>query len=89
MADPTRTAMIIISDFEEGGNTSTLAQRVSRLVESGVRMIGCAALVDGSTDATGSSYNVGIAKQLVAVGMRIAPVSPVQLARWVGEVLRD
>lgn len=39
-------------------------------------------------DVTGVSYNVGVPRQLAAVGMRVAPVSPVQLARWVGEVLR-
>gem|GEM_PF-3960294 len=39
-------------------------------------------------DVTGVSYNVGVTRKLAAVGMRVAPVSPVQLARWVGEVLR-
>lgn len=89
VTDPTRTAMIIVSDFEEGGSTSGLIQRVSSLMDSGVHMIGCAALVDGDDTGGGTFYNVSVARQLVAVGMRIAPVTPVQLARWVGEVLRD
>jgi uncharacterized protein with von Willebrand factor type A (vWA) domain len=91
ITDPTRTAMVVISDFEEGGSVPTLVSRVRDLVESGVRVLGCAALTDGdgSSDAgTGVAYNVGVTRQLAAVGMRVAPVSPVQLARWVGEVLR-
>ncbi|HIW92517.1 MAG TPA: VWA domain-containing protein [Candidatus Corynebacterium avicola] len=94
VTDPTRTAMVVISDFEEGGSVPMLISRVRDLVESGVRMLGCAALTDGDTSSggadsvTGVSYNVGVTRQLAAVGMRVAPVSPVQLARWVGEVLR-
>lgn len=94
VTDPTRTAKVVISDFEEGGSVPALVGRVRDLVESGVRMLGCAALTDGDTSSggadrvTGVSYNVGVARQLAAVGMRVAPVSPVQLARWVGEVLR-
>ncbi|WP_297004561.1 DUF5682 family protein [uncultured Corynebacterium sp.] len=96
ITDPTRTAMVVISDFEEGGSVTALVGRVRDLVESGVRMLGCAALADGDTGSgaggtghgtTGVAYNVGVTRQLAAVGMRVAPVSPVQLARWVGEVL--
>lgn len=89
VTDPTRTAVIVVSDFEEGGPVDTLVVRVRDLVESGVRMLGCAALTDGDAGSggTGVAYNVGITRQLAAVGMRVAPVSPVELARWVGEVL--
>lgn len=90
ITDPTRTAMVVISDFEEGGSVTLLVSQVRDLVESGVRVLGCAALTDGDAGSgtTGVAYNVGVTRQLAAVGMRVAPVSPVQLARWVGEVLR-
>lgn len=95
VTDPTRTAMVVVSDFDEGGSVTSLLAGVHRLVESGVRMLGCAALADDDgTDgkangqaAGGVTYNVGVTRRLAAAGMRVAPVSPVELARWIGDVL--
>lgn len=53
------------------------------LAESGVHLIGCAALDDGGA----AVYNVAIAEAVAAAGMRVASLSPLQLARWVGEAL--
>lgn len=80
---PSRTAIIVVSDFDEYGPVSRLVQQVRNLAESGVHLIGCAAL-----DDTGAAvYNVGIAQAIAAAGMRVASLSPMQLARWVAEVL--
>ncbi|MDO5374401.1 MAG: VWA domain-containing protein, partial [Corynebacterium glutamicum] len=80
---PTRTAIIVVSDFDEYGPVVRLVQQVRNLAESGVHLIGCAAL-----DDTGAAvYNVGVAESVAAAGMRVASLSPMQLARWVAEVL--
>lgn len=81
---PARTAMILVTDFEEYGPVSELVHRVRSLAESGVHLIGCAALNDSGE----AVHNVAVAQQVAAAGMRVASLSPLQLARWVGEVLR-
>lgn len=81
---PQRTLCVLISDFEEGGSVGDLEAEVTALHESGVHLMGCAAL-----DDTGAAvYNVGIAQRVAAAGMRVAAVSPLQLAQWVGDVVR-
>lgn len=80
---PARTALMVISDFEEGGSVGELLAGIRRLADSGVHLIGCAAL-----DDTGqAAFNVGISRAVAEAGMRVASLSPMQLARWVGEVL--
>ena len=80
---PTRTALVLVSDFAEGGSVDELVHGVRSLAESGVHLIGCAALDDEGA----AVYNVAIAEAVAAAGMRVASLSPLQLARWVGEVL--
>lgn len=78
---PSKTMVVVISDFEEGGSVGPLLTEVRELVNSGVHVLGCASL-----DERGAPrYNVGIASQLVAAGMPIAALSPLELARWVAE----
>lgn len=81
--NPNKTALILVSDFEEWGGVTKLTSAIRSLAESGVKLIGCAAL----DDAGKAVYNVGIAESVAAAGMRVASVTPMQLARWVGEVL--
>lgn len=81
---PSRTLCVIVSDFEEWGSPAPLLAEVAALHTSGVKLMGCAALSDSGE----AVYNVGVAQQLAGVGMRVAAVSPVDLARWVGDVVR-
>ncbi|WP_406315955.1 DUF5682 family protein [Streptosporangium sp. NBC_01639] len=81
---PSRTLVVVISDFEEGYPLGGLLGEVRSLVSSGVRLLGCAAL-DGSG---APRYSVPVARQLVAAGMPVAALSPLALARWVGDRLR-
>ncbi|MGW4023860.1 DUF5682 family protein [Streptomyces sp. NPDC005009] len=81
---PNRTLMVVVSDFEEGGPVDGLLTEVGSLVSSGVHLLGCAAL---SGDGT-PRYSVPVARRLVAAGMPVAALSPLSLARWVGERLR-
>ncbi|MFE4054716.1 VWA domain-containing protein, partial [Streptomyces sp. NPDC059096] len=81
MTVPSRTLTVLISDFEEGGPVSPLLAEVRALVDSGCRVLGCASLDDRGRPR----YSVGVAGQLVGAGMPVAALSPLELARWVGE----
>jgi uncharacterized protein with von Willebrand factor type A (vWA) domain len=81
---PSRTLVVVVSDFEEGYPLGGLLGEVRSLAASGVHLMGCAAL-----DDTGAPrYSVPVARQLVAAGMPVAALSPLALARWVGDRLR-
>ncbi|MFD9390074.1 DUF5682 family protein [Streptomyces sp. NPDC060000] len=78
---PSRTLVVVISDFEEGYPLGGLLSEVRALVGAGCHVLGCASL-----DDTGRPrYSTGVAGQLVTAGMPVAALSPLELARWVGE----
>ncbi|PBC70748.1 VWA domain containing CoxE-like protein [Streptomyces sp. TLI_235] len=81
---PSRTLVVVVSDFEEGYPLGGLLGEVRALASSGVHLMGCAALDDTGTPR----YSVPVARQLVAAGMPVAALSPLALARWVGDRLR-
>ncbi|MEU6122758.1 DUF5682 family protein [Streptomyces sp. NPDC047123] len=78
---PSRTLVVLISDFEEGGPVGPLLSEVRALVDAGCHVLGCASLDDEGRPR----YAPGVAGQLVAAGMPVAALSPLELARWVGE----
>ncbi|MCZ4099316.1 DUF5682 family protein [Streptomyces sp. H39-C1] len=78
---PSRTLVVVISDFEEGYPLGGLLSEVRSLVGAGCHVLGCASL----DDAGRPRYSTGVAGQLVAAGMPVAALSPLELARWVGE----
>lgn len=80
---PTRTMVVVISDFEEGGPIGPLLAEVRALVDAGVHLLGCASLDDSGA----ARFSVGIARQLAGAGMPIAALSPLELARWIAEQL--
>ncbi|WP_162832984.1 DUF5682 family protein [Streptomyces sp. CB09001] len=78
---PSRTLVVVVSDFEEGYPLGGLLAEVRALVGAGCHVLGCASL-----DDTGRPrYSTGVAGRLVAAGMPVAALSPLELARWVGE----
>lgn len=81
---PSRTLVVVVSDFEEGAPLGGLLGEVRALASSGAHLLGCAALDDTGTPR----YSVSVARQLVAAGMPVAALSPLELARWVGDRLR-
>lgn len=81
---PSRTLVVVVSDFEEGGPVGGLLAEVRALAASGAHLLGCAALDDSGAPR----YSVPVARQLVAAGMPVAALSPLALARWVGDRLR-
>nr|WP_222108389.1 DUF5682 family protein [Streptomyces cupreus] len=78
---PSRTLVVVVSDFEEGYPLGELLAEVRALVGAGCQVLGCASL----DDAGRPRYSTGVAGQLVAAGMPVAALSPLELARWVGE----
>jgi hypothetical protein len=81
---PSRTLLVLLSDFEEGGRPARMLAEARALVQAGVRCLGLAALGDDAAPR----YSVPMAEQLVAAGVPVAALSPLELARWVGEQLR-
>ncbi|MFE2721862.1 DUF5682 family protein [Kitasatospora sp. NPDC059327] len=81
---PSRTLVAVISDFEEGGPIGGLLAQTRALVDSGCHLLGCAALDDTGV----ARYSKAVAGRLVAAGMPVAALSPLELARWVGEKVR-
>ena len=73
--------IVLVSDFEEGFSTGELLYEVQNLAATGAKLLGLASL-----DAGGKPrYHKGIASQLVAAGMPVAALSPMEVARWVRE----
>ena len=81
---PSRTLVVVVSDFEEGYPIGGLLGEVRTLAGSGAHLLGCAALDDSGAPR----YSVPVAQQLAAAGMPVAALSPLALARWVGDRLR-
>ncbi|MFF3857255.1 DUF5682 family protein [Micromonospora sp. NPDC002575] len=81
---PSRTIVAVVSDFEEGYPLAGLLGEVRTLASAGVHLLGCAALNDRGVPC----YSVPVAEQLVAAGMPVAALSPLELARWVGDRVR-
>ncbi|MFZ5894577.1 MAG: DUF5682 family protein [Myxococcota bacterium] len=81
---PARTIVLCISDFEEGDSLAELLSEVRALRESSVKLLGLAALDDRGAPR----FQRSIAELLVEAGMPIAALSPLELARWVGEQIR-
>jgi Mg-chelatase subunit ChlD len=81
---PQRTIVIVVSDFEEGYSIEGMLGEVRSLVEAGVTCLGLAALDDRGAPR----YAVPIAEQVAACGMPVAALTPLELARWVGDKIR-
>ncbi len=81
---PNRTILALVTDFEEGWGVDGLVHEVRALVESGVHALGLAALDDSGKPR----YNNAIASLCVAAGMPVAALTPLEMARWVGDKIK-
>ncbi len=81
---PSRTILVLVSDFEEGGPMNMLMSEVRTLVEMGVRALGLASLDEEAKPR----FSEPIAARIAGAGMPVAALTPVELARWVGEQIR-
>ncbi len=80
---PTRTIMVLVTDFFEGGPAESMLASIKRLRESGAKVLGLAALDDKAMP----SYDRQMAERCVAVGAEVAALTPQRLAEWMGRVL--
>jgi hypothetical protein len=81
---PRRTIVVLISDFCEGGPRDRLLGIAKSLIESGVCLLGLAAL-----DERGEpNYDRFMAENLVALGAHVAAMTPGELAEWVAQKVR-
>jgi Mg-chelatase subunit ChlD len=84
MTVPSRTLVVLVTDFEEGGPVDALLAEVRAIAESGAHPLGLAAL----DDLGSPRYSKAMAEQVVAAGMPVAALTPLELARWIGEKVR-
>jgi Mg-chelatase subunit ChlD len=83
VSQPRRTVLVLVTDFCEGADPRVLISTCKRLRESGVRLLGLAAL-----DAEANPwYDEQLAGRLAADGMEIAALTPTQLAHWLADVM--
>ena len=82
--NPRRTLVVLITDFYEGGNPKRLVATARALHESGVRLLGLAALDERAEP----DYDHQMAQKLANHGMEIGAMTPDQLADWVGRAIQ-
>jgi hypothetical protein len=76
---PDRAIVVLISDFIEGAGLNELLIVVKRLVDSGVTVLGLAALDSRAVPG----YDRATAEMLVRLGAHVAAMTPHELAEWV------
>lgn len=79
--NPRRTIVVLITDFYEGAPVEQLLSVTKQMIESGVTLLGLAAL-DSLAEP---NYNRAIAQSLVNLGVRVAAMTPGELAEWVSQ----
>ncbi len=84
LQQPARSLVVLISDFHEGGDPDALPQEARRLVASGARLLGLAAL-DREAQP---DYDRDMARRLAACGMPVAAMTPERLADWIAVQMR-
>jgi Mg-chelatase subunit ChlD len=82
--NPSRTLVVLVTDFEEGVSLPEMLAEVRMLADSGAKLLGLAALDDDAKPR----YHTGNAAAVVSAGMPVAAVSPERLAQWVGDQIR-
>lgn len=82
--EPSRTIVVLITDFYEGGSETNLIRQVQLMSESGIRMIGLGALGYDARPA----INRPLAKRLTKVGMDILITTPEKLAESMAKIIR-
>lgn len=82
--NPRRAIVVLITDFFEGAPISRLLGVARQMVESGVTLLGLAAL-DSRAEP---NYDHGTAQKLVDLGAHVAAMTPGELAEWVAQKVR-
>jgi Mg-chelatase subunit ChlD len=80
---PTRTILVLVSDFCEGGSPARLISAVRRLAEARVTLLGLAALDDDGRAA----FDRGMAQKIASAGMNVAASTPDLFAEWIAGII--
>lgn len=80
---PTKTILVLVTDFMENGSITPLVAQIRRLRSDGVRVLGLAAL---SRDAQ-PCYDRQSAEACAAAGAEVGAMTPNHLAAWVARVI--
>jgi Mg-chelatase subunit ChlD len=84
VTNPVHTIIALISDLYEGAPETRLLSLAHQLVESGVSMLGLAAL-DMEAEPV---YDRQLAGKLATLGVHVGAMTPGELAAWVAERVR-
>lgn len=79
--NPRRTIVVLITDFYEGAPIERLFSVTKQLIESGVTLLGLAALDEQAEP----NYDRAIAQRMVNLGAHVAAMTPGELAEWVAQ----
>lgn len=79
--NPRRTILVLITDFFEGGPRNALFSITRQIVESGVHMLGLAALNDKAVP----EFDRETAAHIAKLGAHVGAMTPGELANWVSE----
>jgi Mg-chelatase subunit ChlD len=82
--NPRRTIVILITDFYEGAPIDRLLSVTKQLIESGVNLLGLAAL----DEQANPNYDRDLAQQMVNLGAQVGAMTPGELAAWVAEKVK-
>jgi Mg-chelatase subunit ChlD len=82
--NPRRTIVVLITDFYEGAPLDRLLSVAKGLIESGVTLLGLAAL----DRVAEPNYDRRTAEKLVHLGAHVAAMTPGELADWVAQKVR-
>jgi Mg-chelatase subunit ChlD len=80
---PTRTVVVLVTDFCEGSSRVSLLATIRKLRSEGVRVLGLAAL-DGQANP---AYDRQMAEACVDAGAEVAAMTPRHLAEWLARVM--
>jgi len=79
-----KTIIVLVTDFYEGASPHRLLSTTQHLVQSGVLLLGLAALDERAEP----NYDRNLARQLANLGAHIGAMTPGELAAWVSEKVR-
>jgi hypothetical protein len=82
--NPRRTIVVLVTDFFEGAPVQRLYSVTRQLVESGVTLLGLAALDEQADPA----YDRNVAARMVELGAQVGAMTPGELANWVARKVR-
>ena len=81
---PRRSIVVLITDFYEGAPLGRLLGVAKELIESGVTLLGLAALDERAEP----NYDRQTAGRMAALGAHVGAMTPGELAEWVAAKVR-